>query len=320
MAIVRRRDAARPDQQRLQHPQRQPVLQGPDDRRDHRAGRGPSRRGWPSMNASRCRPTDDRARSAVRPAGRRRRRRDDPRRRRRRSPASAATTPADAEVIDADRQARRRRADRRPLPRLRRRPRRPRDRGSADRATSPRRRRDRLERALRRGFTTVRDVAGGDLGLARALDEGLIDGPRYLFAGRALTQTGGHGDPRPGGLDLCCGGRGHLSEVVDGVDDLRRAVRERFRTGSHLIKVFASGGVVSPTDPLRLSQYSAEELRAVCDEAAPAQLLRRRPRLLAGGDHPRGDQRCALDRARQPARRRHGGGDGRARRLPRARR
>ena len=45
-------------------------------------------------------------------------------------------------------------------------------------------------------------------------------------------------------------------------------MRERFRTGSHLIKVFASGGVVSPTDPLRLSQYSAEELRAVCDEAA----------------------------------------------------
>ncbi len=114
----------------------------------------------------------------------------------------------------------------------------------------------------------MRDVAGGDLGLVRALDEGLIDGPRYLFAGRALTQTGGHGDPRPGGLDLCCGGRGHLSEIVDGVDDLRRAVRERFRTGSHLIKVFASGGVVSPTDPLRLSQYSAEELRAVCDEAA----------------------------------------------------
>ena len=110
-------------------------------------------------------------------------------------------------------------------------------------------------------------MAGGDLGLTRALDEGLIDGPRYLFAGRALTQTGGHGDPRPGGLDLCCGGHGYLSEIVDGVDDLRRAVRERFRTGSHVIKVFASGGVVSPTDPLRLSQYSAEELRAVCDEA-----------------------------------------------------
>ncbi len=126
--------------------------------------------------------------------------------------------------------------------------------------------RQRLERALRRGFTTVRDVAGGDLGLVRALDEGLIDGPRYLFAGRALTQTGGHGDPRPGDLDLCCGG-GHLAEIVDGVDNLRLAVRERLRTGSHVIKVFASGGVVSPTDPLRLCQYSADELRAVCEEA-----------------------------------------------------
>jgi imidazolonepropionase-like amidohydrolase len=127
--------------------------------------------------------------------------------------------------------------------------------------------RRRLERALRRGFTTVRDVAGGDAGLTRAIDEGLIDGPRYLYAGRALSQTGGHGDPRPGHLDVCCGGKGHLCEVVDGVDDLRRAVRERLRTGSHVIKVFASGGVVSPTDPLRLSQYSADELRAVCDEA-----------------------------------------------------
>ena len=126
--------------------------------------------------------------------------------------------------------------------------------------------RQRLERALRRGFTTVRDVAGGDLGLVRALDEGLIDGPRYLFAGRALTQTGGHGDPRPGDLGLCCGG-GHLAEIVDGVDNLRLVVRERLRTGSHVIKVFASGGVVSPTDPLRLCQYSADELRAVCEEA-----------------------------------------------------
>ena len=72
--------------------------------------------------------------------------------------------------------------------------------------------------------------------------------------------------PHPGGFDLCCGG-GHVAEVVDGVDTLRRAVRERFRSGAHLIKVFASGGVVSPTDPLRRCQYSAEELRAVCDEA-----------------------------------------------------
>lgn len=126
----------------------------------------------------------------------------------------------------------------------------------------------RLGRALRRGFTTVRDVAGGDIGLRRALDEGLLAGPRYLFTGPALSQTGGHGDPRPGDLALditCCP---HTSEVVDGVEPLRVAVRERFRTGAHAIKIMTSGGVISLTDPLHLPQYSAEEVRAVTDEAA----------------------------------------------------
>ncbi|MEU2615237.1 amidohydrolase family protein [Micromonospora sp. NPDC007271] len=124
----------------------------------------------------------------------------------------------------------------------------------------------RLAAALRRGFTTVRDVAGGDPGLARAIGEGLIAAPRYLYTGPALSQTGGHGDPRPGDLDLCAGGA-HLAEIVDGVDALRRAVRDRFRQGAHAIKIMASGGVVSLTDPIRVPQYSAAEIRAVTDEA-----------------------------------------------------
>ncbi|WP_375003515.1 amidohydrolase family protein [Aeromicrobium sp. CTD01-1L150] len=124
----------------------------------------------------------------------------------------------------------------------------------------------RLGAALARGFTTVRDVAGGDAGLARAVEEDLFASPRYLYSGPALTQTGGHGDPRPGDLDVCFG-HGHMNEVVDGVDNLRRAVRERFRQGAHVIKIMASGGVISPTDPLRIPQYSAEEIRAVCEEA-----------------------------------------------------
>jgi imidazolonepropionase-like amidohydrolase len=124
----------------------------------------------------------------------------------------------------------------------------------------------RLEAALRRGFTTVRDVAGGDPGLVRAIERGLIAAPRYLYTGPALSQTGGHGDPRPGDADLYACGT-HMSEVVDGVDDLRRAVRDRFRRGAHAIKVMTSGGVVSLTDPIRRPQYSAEELRAVTDEA-----------------------------------------------------
>lgn len=125
----------------------------------------------------------------------------------------------------------------------------------------------RLAAALSRGFTTVRDVAGGDPGLAAAIAEGLITAPRYLFTGAALSQTGGHGDPRAGWQDLCtCAGR--TTEVVDGADALRRAVRERFRQGAHAIKMMTSGGVVSLADPIRVPQYSADEIRAVCEEAA----------------------------------------------------
>jgi len=125
----------------------------------------------------------------------------------------------------------------------------------------------RLRSALGRGFTTLRDVAGGDPGLARAIDSGLTLAPRYLYSGPGLSQTGGHGDHRPGDLALhACHGP-HLAEVVDGVDNLRRAVRERLRQGAHVIKIFTSGGVISPTDPIRNPQYSPEEVRAVVEEA-----------------------------------------------------
>ena len=125
----------------------------------------------------------------------------------------------------------------------------------------------RLAAALARGFTTVRDPAGGDAGLARAIAEGLIPAPRYLWTGAALSQTGGHGDARAAD-SMVCGCHAHGVEVVDGVDPLRRAVRERFRSGAHAIKIMTSGGVMSLTDPIRIPQYSAEEIRAVTDEAA----------------------------------------------------
>lgn len=125
----------------------------------------------------------------------------------------------------------------------------------------------RLESALRRGFTTVRDVAGGDIGLKMAIDEGLFPAPHYYFTGPALSQTGGHGDPRTAHLEVCCG-QHHGVEVVDGVDALRIAVRERLRTGAHAIKIMASGGVVSLTDPIRIPQYSAEEIRVIAEEAS----------------------------------------------------
>lgn len=125
----------------------------------------------------------------------------------------------------------------------------------------------RLESALKRGFTTVRDVAGGDIGLKMAIEQGVFPAPNYYFTGPALSQTGGHGDPRSAHLDVCCSNH-HGVEIVDGVTNLRVAVRERLRTGAHAIKIMASGGVVSLTDPIRIPQYSAEEIRAVTEEAS----------------------------------------------------
>lgn len=124
----------------------------------------------------------------------------------------------------------------------------------------------RLRDALHRGFTTVRDVAGGDIGLAQAISQGVIAAPAYLYSGPALSQTGGHGDPRRAEIDVCFG-HGHLNQIVDGVDEVRRAVRDRFRTGAHCIKIMASGGVFSLSDPLALPQYSRDEISAAVDEA-----------------------------------------------------
>jgi imidazolonepropionase-like amidohydrolase len=129
-----------------------------------------------------------------------------------------------------------------------------------------------LRGMLDRGFTTVRDVAGADYGLARAVDEGLLPGPRIVFGGKALSQTGGHGDPRPPGrapLDQ------HpslpaMTVVADGVTEVRRAAREQLRRGAHHVKVMLSGGVASPTDRVDSTQYSMEELRAIVDEARAA--------------------------------------------------
>jgi imidazolonepropionase-like amidohydrolase len=126
-----------------------------------------------------------------------------------------------------------------------------------------------LEEALQRGFTTVRDAAGGDLALATALHIGLIEGPRLFYPGLALSQTGGHGDLRePAHEDACaCAYVGALSVVADGPTEVRKAVRDQLRTGAHQIKLFVSGGVLSPTDPIWMNQFSEEEIRAAVEEA-----------------------------------------------------
>ncbi|MFG1704397.1 amidohydrolase family protein [Nonomuraea sp. M3C6] len=125
---------------------------------------------------------------------------------------------------------------------------------------------------LDRGFTTVRDASGADYGLADAQAEGLVRGPRLLFGGKGLSQTGGHADFRGRGEHLrddhpCCSGVGR---VADGVDAVRAAARDELRKGAHHIKVMASGGVASPTDRIDSTQYSMDELRAAVEEAEAA--------------------------------------------------
>ncbi|MFC3051891.1 metal-dependent hydrolase family protein [Kordiimonas pumila] len=125
-----------------------------------------------------------------------------------------------------------------------------------------------LTAALKRGFTTVRDVGGADYGLWKSLEEGLFEGPRLIYAGHALSQTGGHGDTRQPSMEPCaCGQSSRLSKVVDGVDNVRKAAREELRRGASHIKVFVSGGISSPSDPVWSLQYSDEELEAIVDEA-----------------------------------------------------
>lgn len=125
---------------------------------------------------------------------------------------------------------------------------------------------------LSRGFTTVRDCAGADFGLHDAQAEGLLRGPRLFFCGKALSQTGGHGDTRARGTSIydshpCCAGLGRLA---DGVDAVRAAARDELRKGAHHIKVMCSGGVASPTDRVDSTQYSMEELQAAVQEATAA--------------------------------------------------
>jgi imidazolonepropionase-like amidohydrolase len=155
--------------------------------------------------------------------------------------------------------------------------------------------RDHLEAALRRGFTTVRDAGGADVGLVRATSEGLIDGPRLLIAGKALSQTGGHGDMRPGeSVQLCgCGYSGALSAVVDGADAMRERVRDQLRQGANHIKLFVSGGVLSPTDPIWMDQFTDEEIRAAVEEAAT-----RRTYVMAHAHTAQAARRCARNGVR----------------------
>jgi len=129
-----------------------------------------------------------------------------------------------------------------------------------------------LGHALDCGFTTVRDIGGGDYSLARAIADGLVRAPRFLYGGKILSMTGGHGDMRtvdqpPHYDDACaCGTFNSFALMADGVDQCVRAVREELRQGAQHIKIMGSGGVASPTDPIWMNQYREDEIRAIVGE------------------------------------------------------
>ena len=129
-----------------------------------------------------------------------------------------------------------------------------------------------MKEMLMRGFTTVRDAAGADRGLADAVDQGLMVGPRLFVSGLALSQTGGHADFRPpteGATVITCAcqiNTQQLGRIADGVDECRRAARDELRKGAHQLKIMAGGGVASPTDPIQNTQYSIEEMTAIVEE------------------------------------------------------
>jgi imidazolonepropionase-like amidohydrolase len=129
-------------------------------------------------------------------------------------------------------------------------------------------------RTLLRGFTTVRDAGGPAFALKRAVDEGVIPGPRIYPCGAFITQTSGHGDfrmrheiPRhPCGVLSRIETTG-ASTIADGVEQVLRAVREQLMLGASQIKVMAGGGVASPHDPIDVTQYTEAEMRAAVDAA-----------------------------------------------------
>ena len=127
---------------------------------------------------------------------------------------------------------------------------------------------------LMRGFTTVRDMGGPAFGLKRAIDEGIVAGPRIYPSGAIISVTGGHGDfrqpfelPRTLGAPLSRGEQLGAAMIADSPDEVRVRVREQLMLGASQIKLTAGGGVASPHSPLDASTFTEAELRAAVEAA-----------------------------------------------------
>ena len=122
---------------------------------------------------------------------------------------------------------------------------------------------------LMSGFTTVRDLGGSGVNVAlrNAINAGKIEGPRIFTAEKALATTGGHADPTNGYKKSIMGNPGPKEGVVNGVEDAKKAVRQRYKNGADLIKITATGGVLSVAKSSQNPQFTVEEIKAICETA-----------------------------------------------------
>ena len=130
-----------------------------------------------------------------------------------------------------------------------------------------------LEATLRAGITTIRDAGGADMGIQRAVDDGLINGPRMHISVRMISQTGGHGDDwfaSGAEVPLFVPHPGAPPSLVDGTDEMRKMVRLLVRHGANVIKVATSGGVLSARDEPRHPHFRDDELEVLVAEADAA--------------------------------------------------
>ncbi|MEX8193376.1 metal-dependent hydrolase family protein [Comamonas guangdongensis] len=131
------------------------------------------------------------------------------------------------------------------------------------------------QRTLLRGFTSVRDAGGPAFALKRAIDEGMVAGPRIYPSGAMISQTSGHGDfrlrsdiPRAANAPLSGVELAGVAMIADGEAEVLRRVREQLMLGASQIKMLAGGGVASLYDPLDSMQFSERELRSGVEAAA----------------------------------------------------
>ena len=122
---------------------------------------------------------------------------------------------------------------------------------------------------LEAGFTSVRDLGGTgvNISLRNAITNGYVVGPRIFTAGKAIGTTGGHADPTNGMKKSLMGNPGPNEGVVNSVDDARKAVRQRYKDGADVIKITATGGVLSVAKNGQNPQFTLEEIKAICSTA-----------------------------------------------------